>query len=108
MFCKLQRFYRFSNIFEWFNIPQGVLIEMMEMIPILESEERLSNTTVNALGSGNIKKEKSKEILNSWQRIIDKIKPKRKYNTTEEHDVALHNLDHVVLDKEVMNQLYLD
>ena len=106
MFCKLQRFYRFANIYEWFSIPQGVLREMMEMIPVLEAEENITNSTIGALGAGNYKKQDSDKIIQSWKKSADSVKPKtRKPTSQAAHNATMRSLDHVVI---TSPDIYLD
>ena len=107
MFCKLQRFYRFANIYEWFSIPQGILREMMDMIPVLEAEDNLNATTIEALGAGNFKKADRDKIMQGWKKSIDVIKPKTKKKPTSQaaHNATMRSLDHVVI---TSPDIYLD
>ena len=106
MFCKLQRFYRFANIYEWFSIPQGILNEMIRMMPVIEAEENLNNTVINALGAGNYKKQTSNKIIEGWKRTLDIVQPKQKKPTSQAaHNATMRSLDHVVI---TSPDIYLD
>lgn len=58
----MQKFYG-GNITEWFHVSMSILRIYLEMLPVLQAEEQLSQINLIAIGTGAMDPEDSREII---------------------------------------------
>lgn len=73
MIARLQRFYGGSPQDWFYNVPIGLLFAYMEALPAVYASEQLNDATAVALGSGSIKQNDQKQIMQNLQQQAEKF-----------------------------------
>lgn len=73
MIARLQRFYGGPPADWLYNVPMGLLFVYQKALPAVHANEQINNATAVALGSGSMKRDDQKQVLQSLQQQAEKF-----------------------------------